>query len=165
MEKATSLQAKIVSINTLYTHSIKVIEHEINFLSGLVGKNILKVDGSFKQKYEHERLVIEDNVTEYGYKFFRNTRYWFTADYGKLTINVRTCVSGGGADRNGVNAHCNYETQSFDLFTIKDGALIELITADRSYLAQPFDEVTILQAAAKVKEVAAQFEKVLDSVP
>ena len=165
INKATSLQTQILCLNTLYQHSKEIIKNEIDFLLPLIGKDILKVDGSFKAKYEHEKKQYKYQVKEFGFDYWVNTHYYFSAAYGKLSITVITSVHGGGYDKNGVNANSNQQQQTFDLFSLNNGILSDLIETDRNYLDTPYNEAEILAAAEKVKEVAKQYDAVLQTVP
>ncbi len=163
--KATSLQTQILCVNTLYAHSKEIIQNEISFLLPLIGKDILKVDGSFKAKYEHQKRIFKYKVNEFGFDFWVDTHYYFTAKYGKLSIEVITTVTGGGSDKNGVNANHSQQRQGYDLFVLNNGILSAIVETDRSYLDTPYNEADILAAAEKVKEAAKQYDAVLQSVP
>lgn len=164
-KKATSLQTQILCVNTLYSHSKEIIAKEIDFLTPLIGKDILKVDGSFKAKYEHEKTSYKYKVNDYGFDFWIDTHYHFKSGYGKLSITVTTSVHGGGYDKNGVNCNSNQQSQTFDLFTLDNGILAGIIETDRSYLDTPYNEAEILAAAEKTSEAAKQYDAVLQTVP
>lgn len=164
--KATTLQTQILAVNTLHQHCKQIIAAEMAFLFPLIGKSILKVDGSFKAKYEHDKPIYKYKVNEFSFDFWVNTHYYFRAEYGKLSIVVVTSVHGGGYDKNGVNCNSNQQQKTIDLFNISnDGALTELIQEDRGYLDTPFIEADILAAAAKVEEQAKKYEAAMCKVP
>jgi hypothetical protein len=163
--KATSLQAKILAINTNNNHSELILNFEILQLSKYLGQSILKVDGSFKAKINHlKHEEIKGPFVAYGFEWFSHTHYWFTANYNKLSINVKTCVSGGGVDRCGVSSHCIYETNSIDLFVI-DG-LGNLQPLEKQHFQnRQFDETQILEAQKKIKAAAEEYNKILALMP
>jgi predicted DNA binding CopG/RHH family protein len=162
---ATSLQAKILAINTGNEHSEKIINYELSQLSKFIGQNILKVDGSFKAKINHTlHENIKKQISAYGFEWWIHTNYYFSANYSKLTINVKTCISGGGCDKNEVSTHCIYHDNSIDLFKI-DG-LGNLQPLEKQYFEnRQFDETQILEAQTKIKEAAKEYEKILSSMP
>jgi hypothetical protein len=164
INKATALQTQILCLNTLYKHSKEITQNETAFLLPLIGKDILKVDGSFKAKYEHEKKAFKYNVNEFGFDFWVDTHYYFTAKYGKLSIDVITTVSGGGSDKNGVNANHSQQRQCFDLFVLDNGILADKC-ADSELLNTVYTESEILVGAEKVKAAAKQYEATLSSVP
>ena len=163
--KATALQTQILCLNTLYAHSKEIIQKEMDFLQPLIGKNILKVDGSFKAKYEHEKPHFKYKVNEFGFDFWVDTHYWFTCKYGKLGIEVSTTVTGGGSDKNGVNANHNQQRQGFDLFAIDKDGNLQPLEVNREFLDTVYNEADILAAAEKVKAAAKQYEATLQTVP
>ena len=163
--RATSLQTQILCVNTLYTHSKEIIKNEIALLLPLIGKDILKVDGSFKAKYEHENPGFDYKINQYGFDFWVNTHYYFTSKYGILSIKVTTTVSGGGNDGSGVSVNNNQQKQEFDLFILDNGILSALCEVNRDYMDIIFVEVDILAAAEKVKEAAKKYDAILNNVP
>ncbi len=164
IEKATSLQAQILCLNTLYAHSKEIIKYETDFLSQYAGKKIFKQDDSFMSKIPYQRLKIEKKqITAFGFTWWVDTHYWHKVSYGKY---VKTCVSGGGYDKNGVNCNCNYQSQSFDIFNLDEWEnLTTPVNADREYLNTPFDETAILTAANEAREAAKVYEQILEKVP
>lgn len=163
--QSTSLQAKIMAINTSNENTQKVLDYELNQLKKFIGQNILKVDGSFKAKINHVKMEdIKGKLFAFDFDFYYHTNYWFESNYGKLTLNVKTCVSGGGADRNGCSSYCIYETNRIDLFNIdKEGILQEF---DKMHFHnKQFNEADILEAQTKVKAAAAEYEKILFNMP
>lgn len=166
--KATTLQTKILAVNTNYSHAIEIVEYEQKQLQKYLGQNILKIDGSFKAKVNHVKLVIEKkNVPAYGFTFWQDTHYWFTANYGKLSVNVKTCVSGGGYDKNGVNCNCQYENVCIDIFEIdKNGNLQPLTnTTAHNYLKVQYNEADILAKKAEIEKAAIEYEKKYNTMP
>jgi hypothetical protein len=167
LNSATSLQAKILSLNNLNKDAILIFNHEKKQLLPYVGQNILKNDGSFKAKIKLEKLEIQSlKFTAYGFEWHKQTSYYFKNQYGFLSIEVTTCINGGGVDRCGVSKHCIYERQTFDLFKIDtDGKLQELETERNIFQSKDFEELEILENAKKVKEAAKVYEEILNAVP
>lgn len=163
--KATTLQTQILCLNTLYAHCKEIIKNEIAFLLPLIGKKVLKVDGSFQAKYEHEKPQFKAKVSAFNFEFWTDTHYYFKENYGKLSINVVTTVHGGGYDKNGVNCNHSQQTQPFDLFTINDGVLTELVETDRTFLDTVYDENEILAEAKKTEDAAKVYEAQIEKVP
>jgi hypothetical protein len=162
---ATSLQAKILAININNKNSEGILNFELSQLSKYIGQSILKIDGSFKAKINHVKMEAKKSkFPAYGFQWWEHTDYYFTANYNKLTINVKTCVSGGGCDQNQVNTHCIYETNTIDLFKI-DG-LGNLQPIEKQYFEnKQFNEADILEAQAKIKQAAKEYEIILSSMP
>lgn len=162
---ATRLQAKILAINTSNKNSEIVLNYELAQLSKFLGQNILKVDGTFKSKINHVIMEnIKEQINEYGFSWWVHTNYYFTANYGKLTLNIKTCISGGGCDKNQVSNHCVYETNSIDLFIID--SLGNLQPLEKQYFEnKQFNESEILEAQTKIKEAAKNYELVLNLMP
>jgi len=165
--KATSLQAEILCLNTLYAHSKEIINHENAFLAQYVGKKLFKNDGSYLAKIPYQRLHIEKKqITAFGFTWWIDTHYWHSVKYNRYEITVKTCVSGGGADKNGVSHQCNYQQQTFGLFSINDeGTLTGQLEQDREYLNRVYNEAEILAAAKEVEQAAKVYDSVLNKVP
>lgn len=163
--KATKLQTQILCVNTLYQHSKEIIAAELTRLTPFIGLGILKTDGSFKKKYEAERLTYKYKVNQYGFDFWVDTHYYFSAAYGKLSVKVRTTVSGGGYDKHGVNCNNDQQSQSFDLFNIDAAGKLQPLEVNREFLDKVYNEAEILAAAANVEAAAKQYEAVLKTVP
>ena len=162
--KATSLQAKILAVNTINKHSLYFINFELQALQAHKGKDIFKVDGSFKQKYFREFQPIRERVKFAGFDWWIDSHYYLKFNYGKIILHVRTSVTGGGQDQHGVNARCIYEERSFNLLTYP-GAIGEEIEQDRTHLEKEYNEQELKEAAEKAKEAAKAYEKAAEAVP
>ena len=164
--KATTLETKVLAINTLYAHSKKIIEKELSFLTPLIGKKVVKADGSFLAKYEHEKIDFKYKVNAYEFDFWADTNYYFTLSSGRLELNVRTCVSGGGYDKNGVNCNCQYEKQTFSLFSIdENGVITGLYPENRDFINTVYSVDTLIEQAKKAEEAAKIYESFVKNVP
>ena len=162
---ATSLQAKILAINTSNKNSETILNYELLNLSKYIGQDILKADGGFKSKINHvKHNGIKSKFNAFGFTWYQDTNYYFSTNYNKLTLNIRTCVMGGGSDSNGVNKHCIYETQTIDIFIIDTNGNLQSL--EKQYFKNvQYNEAKVLKAAAKVKVAAEIYNKTLDSMP
>jgi hypothetical protein len=164
--KATDLQTQILCANSLHKHCIDIIAYELNFLTPFIGLNILKVDGSFKAKYDHEKMQgLIYKTVEYGFNYHIDTHYYFTAKYGKLSIEVITSASGGGADKNGVCTGHRQMRKNIDLFALDTNGNLQPVEIDKSEISNIYNEADILAAANKIKQAAQQYNNVLHSLP
>jgi hypothetical protein len=162
---ATSLQAKILAINTCNEHSEIILNYELDQLQKFIGQSILKVDSSFKAKINHvKHETIKVSFLAFGFEWFKHTDYFFSSNYGKLTLNVKTCVNGGGADVNGVNKHCIYEHNTIDLFNIDSEGNLQPIEK-QYFVNKQFNEADILESQAKIKQAAIEYNNILNSMP
>jgi hypothetical protein len=165
---ATPLQAKILAINTINSHAKEIFDYETEQLSKLIGTNPLKVGGEFKAKIDHKYKEIErKKILAYGFEWWQDTHYYFTAKYGYFSINIRTCVSGGGADKNGVNRHCIYEDLCIDLFKINEQGIFEAITEPfRQFKERPqYEETTLLEIKGEIEKIAEQYRNTANKLP
>jgi hypothetical protein len=164
---ATSLQAKILSINTLNEYALFIHEHEKKNLNYLIGTNPLKIDGSFKAKIKHNKLNIETpKINQFGFDWFISVDYWFTCKYGYFSLQIKTCINGGGKDVNGVTRHCIYENQNIDLFKIdSEGNFCE---NDRPFDSESFKQYTeseLLEVQKQAHEAAENYKAIAKNVP
>lgn len=163
--EATSLQAKILAVNTVNAHTEQIVNHELSQLNKYIGQNILKVDGSFKAKINHVKIDIEKiNITAFGCSWWIESNYYFSASHSRLTLNIRTCVSGGGYDKNGVNKHCIYENNRIDIFNIDNAGKLQAIE-DFSYINAQYNEAEILEAKKAIEKAAEQYRQALKLMP
>ncbi len=164
-KQATSLQCKILAVNTLNRDCQTILTHELNQLKKFVGQNILKVDGSFKSKINHVKTDIpKQNINEYGFNWWIDTTYYIQYKYNTLRIEVCTCVTGGGADKNGVNRHCIYERRVIDIFNVdNDGNLQDLEKIN--FEPVQYNELDILAAKQEIDKAAQEYKKTLEKMP
>jgi hypothetical protein len=100
----------------------------------------------------------------FGFDWWQITNYWFTCSYNKLTLNIKTCVSGGGADINNVSKHCIYETNTIDLFNVDLKGNLQLLEKQWFKNIQ-YNETDILNAQSKIKAIADEYNKTLELMP
>lgn len=160
MNKKTNLEVKVLAINTLYEYAQKFYEYEKKHFSQFIGKDIFKVDGSIKAKYEHERLSFKGQLPD---GTWYNAHYWFESKYS-FDIHVKICVNGGSYDVKPTTAFCQYEEISIKLFDIKDGSLIETESAP-DFLNKRYEVSELIQQANEIKELAKRYEYEADKFP
>lgn len=166
VQKATPLQAQILAVNTLREHCKQIISYEVEKMQPLIGKDPFKVDGSFKQKYQFPRLVIEKKkISAFGFDWWINTHYYHKLQYGKYELTVITTVSGGGYDKNGVNCNHSQQKQLIDLYEYENNIITKRAAMDLSFLDVVYSEDKILQAAEVVKQKEKEYETALNSIP
>jgi hypothetical protein len=162
---ATSLQAKILAVNTANQHTKQIYDFLTGQLKNLIGVNPLKVDGSFKAKHEIEKLHIEkQKISMFGFNWWIDTNYYLTPKYGYLTAEIKTCITGGGQDRNGVNRYCIYEYKNIDIVKIDENGIF--CENDRPREDEPiYNEKEILQQAKEIKEAAEAYRAKANTFP
>jgi len=165
MASATSLQAKILSINTINKHSKIIFEHETKECEKFIGTNPLKIDGTFKAKITHNKKEFKrTKISAFGFDWWIETMYYLTNQYGYFSANIRTCTTGGGADINGVNQYCIYEDRSFDLFKIDDnGNFCESDRATNDF--KQYKESDLLKMERQIKAEAEKYKAALNKLP
>ena len=165
MNKATSLQAKLLAVNTLNTRAEEIINHELEQLKNYIGLNIFKVDGSFKAKYAHEKLEFEPTkIEKFGFNWWERTFYSINVNYNDVSIKVHTSVSGGGSDSNGVSCYSVSLDYWADLFFIDKEGRLQIKERPLPTFKQ-YDEQEILAIQAKIKLAEAEYEKLYEQMP
>ncbi len=162
---ATTLQAKIVTLNTMHEHAALIFKHEREQLLPLIGKNPLKKDGSFKATVKHSKIDIPNKKIYYeGFDFWAGTTYYFNASDRCFWAVLRTCVNGGGSDSNGVSKHCIYESLNLILFNIdKDGFFEDLQNKEYTKPA-PIIEKDVLKQVEKLNKIGEDYKTVFNSI-
>ena len=165
---ATSLQAKVLSINTLHEYTKFIVEHEKKGLNYLIGTNPLKVDGTFKAKIKHDKLNIESHkINKFGFEWFISIQYYFECKHNYFTVNIRTCINGGGGDQNNVSRHCIYENQKVDLFKINsEGNFCENDRPiDFNNFKSDYNETELLSIKKEIHEAAENYREIAKKAP
>lgn len=160
-DKKSTQEVKVLAINTLYEYAQQFYEYERQHFSQFIGKDIFKVDGSIKAKYEHEKLSFSGKLND-GTNV--NAHYWFTSKYNCFDIHVKICINGGSYDVKPSTAFCQYEETALTLFKTEDNKLIET-PANIDYLATRYDVKTLAKIAADIKEAAKIYEAAEDKMP
>lgn len=158
--KKSDLQVKILSLNTLYEHAQKCVEHENKILTPFIGEDVLKVDGSFKKKYEHERVNFKGQMAD---GTFYDVHYWFTSDYGYLDMRIKSCIHGGSYEDK--TYFCQYDETTYTLFKLVEGKLQPNTERNNTDYSQRYEEQPIIEQAAKVKVLAEQYEREVGKIP
>lgn len=159
--KKTPLEVKVLALNLLQEYGQNFYNYEMLHFNKFTGQNIFKVDGSIKQKYDHEKQSFRGQLND---GTFVDIHYWFEKSSNYFDMCIKICVNGGSYDVQPSTAFCQYEKKTLTLFKLdKEGNLIEPIQDDSFTTHYIVDE--ILQAAENVKIAAEQYRKVLESVP
>lgn len=161
--KKSNKEVKIIAINQLHAYAKQVFNYEREYYKTFLGVNIFKVDGSLKAKFVHDKLpdlkiTLEDET-------FVNAQYWFTNRHGYFEINVKICVNGGSYDVQPNTAFCQYENQCLTIFRVsEEGKLIDTVN-DIEWLDKVYTIEELNQQAQKIKEVAEQYNALVNSFP
>jgi len=158
--KKSNLEVKILAINTLNEYAKKCFEYEKEHFSQFIGKNIFKVDGSIKQKFEHEKLYFKGNLPD---GTFFDVHYWFTSSYS-FDICIKICVNGGSWDVHPHTAFCQYETDKLELFALTKEKELKESTREGSNFTQ-YNIDDIIKGAKIIEEAKQNYEKALEHVP
>lgn len=159
--KKSTQEVKVLAINTLYEYAQQFYEYEKLHFGQFIGKDIFKIDGSIKAKYEHEKLSFSGKLND-GTNV--NAHYWFTSRHGYFDIHVKICVNGGSYDVSPSTAFCQYEETTLTLFKIEENKLIET-PANIDYLKNRYDVETLAKIATNIKEAAKVYEAAEDKMP
>lgn len=164
---ATALQTQILAVNLMNDHAKKILNHEKNTFTPFIGKSILKVDGTFKAKYEHEKISFAYKVNAYGFDFWVDTHYYFESRYGKANLNIIATVSGGGYDRNGVNVNHTQKRISVSFCDLgkDDSTLLGFSDSCTDYLNVIHNERDILFNSDLVQKKAEEYNKLVNLIP
>jgi len=165
MKKLTIRQTKVIALNFLREAGKELFKYEQDHFKQFIGKDIFKVNGEIKQKYAHDRKVIEfkkDGI-------FYNAHCWLTYRNSQhLDITIKICINGGKYPEPGSReistAFCQYEQHAFTLFTLKDNK-IEEAKQHSEYFDEVFNEEEISKKADKLKKIAEEYRKELDEFP
>lgn len=165
-KKATALQTNILAANKLNEVIPAIIEYEKVRLLPLMEKDIFKIDGSLKAKYQFNKMSFDSQEIEaYGFKWWVRTTYYTEIKHGEYRIVINVNVSGGGADKNGVNSNSSSHGKTIPLFSVKETTLIVEHQINLSDYDVRYDEETILKAANNVKEAKTAYELAVGAVP
>lgn len=158
--KKSELEIKVMAVNLLREYALKYLKYELEHFNKFIGIDIFKVDGSIKQKYDHEKLSFSGQLKDGSWV---DVHYYFNKYSTSMDMAVKICVNGGSYDTTPKTAFCHYEQLTVELYTLVENKL-QASTADRNYLNERFDEASLLEKAAKVKQKAQEYEAALNSV-
>jgi hypothetical protein len=159
--KKTSAEIKVLAVNTLYEWAEVFYKAEKEHFSKFIGIDIFKVDGSIKQKYDHEKQSFKGQLPD---GTWVNAHYWFTNRYNSFDIHIKVCVNGGSYDVKPTTAFCQYEEMTLTLFNTKDGKL-EPSNEDISHLSTRFNVEDLKAIAANIEKAAKAYEAAADKMP
>lgn len=160
--KKTNLEVKVLALNTLNEYAEQIYNYEKKHFSQFLGKDIFKVDGSLKQKYEHPKLEFNGQMAD---GTFYSVSYWFTSAYNHFDVNIKICINGGSYDVKPTTAFCQYEETRPTLFEIeKTGELKETTQQPNDYSVR-YDVASLEAKAAQIKAAAEQYRKASESLP
>ena len=161
MEKMTQQQIKVIALNTLNKYAREFFNYEKEYFNQFIGKNIFKVDGSIKAKFEHEIKSIREKQGD----IFVYVYYWFEYKYNEFMICVKGCVNGGSYDVQPSTAFCQYEKCTLTLFkTDNEDNLLETVS-DTSEIDQVYNLDELEKIAAEIKEAAKVYEMICKKMP
>jgi len=159
--KKTSQEIKVMAINVLHEYAEKFYNYEKQHFAQFIGKDIFKVDGSVKAKFEHEKISHRGQLPD---GTFLDAHYWFENRYGDFTINVKICINGGSYDVTPTTAFCQYEEMRLTLFQTKDGQLQPTET-DISHLQTRYNLDDLKTIAKEIEQAAAAYKRAADKMP
>lgn len=157
----TNVEVKVLAINTLYEYAKLIIEHEKKHFNQFIGKDIFKVDGSLKAKYEHEKLTFKGQMND-GTWF--NVHSWYQKYSSSFDLKIKVCVNGGSYDVKPTTAFCQYEEISTTLYELDNNCLIAS-NRDYSYLDKVYNVDELTAISLEIEKAAKEYEKVKDKMP
>ena len=160
--KKSSAEVKVIAINELNKWAKVFYEYEKTHFSQFLGVNIFKVDGSIKQKYDHEKQSYKGRLPD---GTFVNVHYWFTSSYNRFDIHVKICVNGGSYDVRPSTAYCQYEETTLTIFKMDDESKLIEANTDISHLSTVYNLADLQSIAGEIKEAAKIYESVADKMP
>lgn len=158
--KKSQIEIKVLSINTLYKYAAIIVKYEREHFSRFIGQNIFKVDGSIKQKYDHEKLTF-DGFMEDGTHY--NVHYWFNSRYS-FDVKIRVCVNGGSYDVKPSTAFCQYDELNSTLFNLENNVLVAT-ERDYSYLETVYNVEELTKTAKEIKLAGEAYRAASDKLP
>lgn len=161
MTKKTNQEVKVLSINTLNQYAEQFFLYEKEYFRQFIGKDIFKVDGSIKAKFDHEKQSFRGQLPD---GTFVDAHYWFTSNYGYFDIHVKICVNGGSYDVKPATAFCQYEEMALTLFKIEAGKLIDTDT-DITHLKERYNLSDLQKIAAEIGEAKKIYEAAENKMP
>lgn len=165
--RVTELQAKLLAVNTLNKDAAIILKHELEFIKSLIGTNPLKVDGSFKAKVTHKKIEIKkEKFNAFGFDWWKDTSYWLQKSGSHFVAQIKTCVSGGGSDRNNISSYCIYESKALYLCEIDNAGLFkELSYPEWNTIEPTYNEEDLLNTAKEIQELASKYNNALKKMP
>jgi hypothetical protein len=159
--KKTQLEIKVLAINLFNEFATIAVAYENEHFKQFLGKDIFKVDGSVKQKYQHEPQTFKGTLKD-GTHY--NFHYWFSPSKSSFNMTMKICINGGSYDLHPSNAFCLYHETTTELFAKENGVLIES-TRQRHDFTKRFSVDELLKANEAVKQAEEAFNEAKKSVP
>lgn len=161
--KKTQLEIKVMAVNQLNKFSREFYAHAMRHFAPFLGQDIFKVDGSLKKKFSYNTPSFEGRLPDGTYI---NAHCWVSLSHGSFDLTVKICVNGGSYDVQPVTAFCQYEQKTIELFTVKNGILLESeYQKDKSYLEKVYSVEELQTAAADIIEAGKKYAQLVDSFP
>jgi hypothetical protein len=158
--KKSSAEVKCLSLNTLYQYAKEFYEYEKAHFSQFIGKNIFKVDGSFKQKYEHDRMTAKGQLPD---GTFYGVHYWFEYSYHTLKMRVKSCINGGTYDDK--TYFCQYDDLTIYIFDTNDNNELQETQPDISYLDKRYNAEELTEISKQIELAALAYDLELSRMP
>lgn len=158
-KKKSSIDAKVLSINTLYEWAEKFFKYEQDHFRQFLGKDIFKVDGSVKAKFEHPKLNAKGQLED---GTFYDVHYWFENRHGYFVIKIKSCINGGSYDDK--SYFCIYDEIGQTLFEVKDGLLVETTQQPTDFSIR-YDAKELQAIAENIKEAAESYRQAANKMP
>ena len=159
--KKSNKEVKVLAINTLNEWAEVFYKYEKEHFSKFIGIDIFKVDGSIKQKYDHEKQSFKGQLLD---GTWVDVHYWFTKRYNSFDINIKLCVNGGSYDVKPTTAFCQYEEMSLTLFNTVDNKLVET-SEDISHLSTRYNLDELVKIAAEIEQAKIVYERAEYKMP
>lgn len=160
--KKSNVEVKVIAINTLYKYAKDIIAYEKKHFDQFIGKGVFKVDGSIKQKFDHEKLTFKGNLNDGTYY---DVHYWFDVRSSYFDVNIKVCVNGGSYDVIPATAFCQYDTLNTTLYQLdKEGGLIQC-ERDYTYLDKVYNVTELSEIANEIKDAAKKYEQAASKMP
>lgn len=158
--KKSNVEVKVLSMNTLYKYAKMIIDYERKHFSQFAGINIFKVDGSIKQKYDHDKLTFDGSLED-GTHF--NISYHFSTKYS-FDANIRVCINGGKYEPKPSTYFCQYDSLITTLFQLEDNIILPT-ERDYSYLDTVFSVESLTNIAKEIEQAAKLYEIAANKMP
>lgn len=155
-----AIEQKVTAVNLMHKYAKEFIEYEMNHFNQYLGIDIFKVDGSIKQKYEHEKLSYKGQLND---GTWYDVHYWFESRYS-FDIHVKLCINGGSYDVKPSTAFCHYEEQSFELFKLDKNKLAKSERTNES-LDVRYDITELQIIANQIKIAQKVYESEFEKMP
>jgi len=156
----SSLEIKVLAVNTLNEYAKKIIAHEVAGFKKLIGVDAYKADGSLKAKYHFDKL---ESVSQKLSDNWLSVEYFRDRSEYSVAISIKVCINGGSYEVTPATAFCHYENQTFYVARIENGK-IESKELDLSMLDEKFTAAKLLKLNKEVENAAAAYDKAKSAI-